>query len=95
MILVHAHAHLVHAHAHLVHAHAHRVHAHAHRVHVHAHLVMRKYGSWSMAHGMRHRSCWPPNCLWNDDGNEGAACMAGNATLPIAASGVKPKMPFT
>ena len=59
-----------------------------------AHLVILKYGSWSMAQGMRHlmsRRC--PNMWGNVVGKDGAACTAGNATCPMLDSPLKPKMP--
>ena len=38
-------------------------------------------------------SAAPRSGIGNDDENAGAACTAGNATLPMLASPVKPKMP--
>jgi hypothetical protein len=37
---------------------------------------MRKYGSWSMAQGIRHRILRPCRCVMKDDENEGAAWTA-------------------
>lgn len=56
--------------------------------------VIRKYGSWSIAHGMRHRSRLPaPNKWGNESGKDGAAWMAGKPIWPILDSFVNPKMP--
>eukprot|EP00962_Isochrysis_galbana_P028988 scaffold9221_cov118-Isochrysis_galbana.AAC.2 len=58
--------------------------------------VMRKYGSWSIAHGMRHgMSERLPKISGKDDGNEGAACTAGKACLPMLHESSKPKIPRT
>ena len=62
--------------------------------------VMRKYGSWSMAHGIRHGTfCWPAivasKTCGKDDENDGAACTAGKACLPMLTESSKPKMPLT
>mmetsp|Transcript_68936 Transcript_68936/g.166672 ORF Transcript_68936/g.166672 Transcript_68936/m.166672 type:complete len:214 (-) Transcript_68936:562-1203(-) len=59
-------------------------------------LVMRKYGSWSMAHGMRQGTVVsPPKMCGKEDENDGAACTAGKACLPMLTESSKPKMPLT
>ena len=46
--------------------------------------VSRKYGSWSMAHGMRHGvSLFVPKILGNELEKEGAAWMAAKWILPM------------
>ena len=57
--------------------------------------VMRKYGSWSMAHGMRQRSDFfsAPNMCGKQSGNAGAACVGGKPIWPMLDSPEKPKMP--
>ena len=63
--------------------------------HEDAHLVILKYGSWSMAQGMRHlMSLRCPNMWGKVVGKDGAACTAGNATCPMLDSPLKPKMPL-
>merc|ERR1719198_2477416 len=62
--------------------------------------VMRKYGSWSMAHGIRHGTfCCAgidaSKMCGKDDENDGAACTAGKACLPMLTESSKPKMPLT
>ena len=45
-----------------------------------------------MRHGTSTRL---PKMCGNDDGNDGAACTAGKACLPMLTESSKPKMPFT
>lgn len=55
--------------------------------------VMRKYGSWSMAHGMRQRMSLRSPKMWGKDvGKAGAACVAGKEILPMLSSPLRPKM---
>lgn len=57
--------------------------------------VMRKYGSWSMAQGMRQRmSLRSPNIWGKDVGKAGAACVAGKDILPMLSSPFRPNMAF-
>ncbi len=59
--------------------------------------VIRKYGSWSMAHGIRQGySCliFSPKINGNDELRLGAAWIAGKAILPIQSLSVKPKIPI-
>lgn len=58
-------------------------------------LVIRKYGSWSMAQGIKQCTFFSPNMNGNVDENAGAACTAGNAIFPIGSESPKPKIPFT
>lgn len=58
-------------------------------------LVIRKYGSWSMAHGIKQFTFFSPNINGNVDENAGAACTAGNAIFPMGSESPKPKIPFT
>lgn len=46
--------------------------------------VRRKYGSWSMAHGMRQGMLlWVPNMCGKELENEGAAWMAAKWIFPM------------
>ena len=54
--------------------------------------VIRKYGSWSMAHGIMQRSRREPSTRGNDDENDGAAWIAGNACWPMFESSENPKI---
>lgn len=58
-------------------------------------LVIRKYGSWSMAHGIKQCTFLLPKMNGNEDENDGAAWTAGNAIFPIGSESPKPKIPFT
>lgn len=58
--------------------------------------VIRKYGSWSMAHGIRQRiksSPSLPKIPRKAAGKAGAACVAGKDILPMLSESPKPKMP--
>mmetsp|Transcript_10329 Transcript_10329/g.34195 ORF Transcript_10329/g.34195 Transcript_10329/m.34195 type:complete len:216 (-) Transcript_10329:1187-1834(-) len=59
--------------------------------------VTRKYGSWSMAHGIRHAICATSPHLdkgvLNDDAKDGAAWMAGNALWPMLDDPSNPNAP--
>mmetsp|Transcript_56810 Transcript_56810/g.126862 ORF Transcript_56810/g.126862 Transcript_56810/m.126862 type:complete len:228 (+) Transcript_56810:584-1267(+) len=58
--------------------------------------VIRKYGSWSIAHGMRQGIVVSSPKIWGKlVGKEGAACTAGKACLPMFAESSKPKIPLT
>lgn len=62
--------------------------------------VRRKYGSWSIAQGMRHAKVAalalpPPKTLGNELPKDGAACMAGKAILPILEVPSNPNTPLT
>lgn len=51
--------------------------------------------TWSMAHGMRQpMRLLVPNMCGKTLLNDGAACTAGKATLPMLSSSVKPKVFF-
>ena len=54
--------------------------------------VMRKYGSWSTAQGIRQRIFFWPSTFGNDEENAGDAWMAGNACCPMLEVSLKPKM---
>jgi len=59
--------------------------------------VIRKYGSWSIAHGIRQGySClsFSPKINGNDELTLGAAWIAGKAIFPIQSLSVKPKIPI-
>mmetsp|Transcript_8685 Transcript_8685/g.36198 ORF Transcript_8685/g.36198 Transcript_8685/m.36198 type:complete len:207 (+) Transcript_8685:115-735(+) len=58
--------------------------------------VIRKYGSWSMAQGMRHcMSVRPLNRIGKAEGKLGAAWMAGKENFPMLSLSTNPKIPFT
>lgn len=55
--------------------------------------VILKYGSWSMAHGMRQwTSVRSPKMCGKAHANEGAACTAGNDHFPMQSDDANPKI---
>merc|ERR1712123_451816 len=59
-------------------------------------LVMRKYGSWSIAQGIKQGTVLlSPKMKGKELLNEGAAWIAGNAILPIVQESSNPKIPLT
>lgn len=53
--------------------------------------VIRKYGSWSTAQGIRHR-IFLPSTFGKDDEKAGAAWIAGKDCWPMLEVSLKPKM---